>query len=463
MSETSASRTRRQNWASILKIAWPLIVANSFWNLQLTIDRVYLGHFSTEALAAAISVMGVFWTPMALLQQTASYVMTFVAQYFGAKREDMIGGAVWQSLYVCVVGGFLMLLLIPLAPAIFRMVGHSPSVQALEVEYFAALCYSAMPAALVAAVSGFYTGLGNTQIIIWINVVGLIANVIFDYVLIFGAFGVPRMGVAGAGYATALANWASAAFSLWLIFSKKYELAYKMRSSWKWNVEMMKRFIRFGLPSGMQWALEGLAFTVFLIIVGRMPNGDAGLASSGIVVTVMMLAVLPVLGIAQAVLALVGQHLGEKKPREAELAAWSGLQVSEMYILLISITFVLFPQFYLSWFHNEENAALWQQVSEMVPILLLFVATFIFFDTVNMVFSFSLKGAGDTRFVTLVALTIPWPIMVLPTYLMRDWENAVYWGWAAASAFSIAQAGVFTLRFREGKWKSMSVIGPVPT
>jgi len=67
-------------------MAWPLIVANSFWNLQLTIDRIYLGHFSTEALAASMAVMGVFWVPMALLQQTAAYLMTFVAQYFGAKR-----------------------------------------------------------------------------------------------------------------------------------------------------------------------------------------------------------------------------------------------------------------------------------------------------------------------------------------------------------------------------------------
>ena len=74
--------SRAQRWKQILAIAWPLIVANSFWNLQLTIDRIYLGAWSTEALGAAMAVMGVFWTPMALLQQTAGYVTTFVAQYF---------------------------------------------------------------------------------------------------------------------------------------------------------------------------------------------------------------------------------------------------------------------------------------------------------------------------------------------------------------------------------------------
>ena len=94
----------------ILKIAWPLIIANSFWNLQMTIDRVFLGMLSTEALGAAVTVMGVFWVPMALLQQTASYITTFVAQYYGADERSKIGEAIWQSLFVSVLGGVLITL-----------------------------------------------------------------------------------------------------------------------------------------------------------------------------------------------------------------------------------------------------------------------------------------------------------------------------------------------------------------
>ena len=78
----------------ILRMAWPLIVANSFWNLQMTIDRIFLGMLSTEALGAAVTVMGVFWVPMALLQQTASYITTFVAQYYGAGEHSKIGVAI---------------------------------------------------------------------------------------------------------------------------------------------------------------------------------------------------------------------------------------------------------------------------------------------------------------------------------------------------------------------------------
>lgn len=455
---TILSGERIARWRHILTIAWPLIIANSFWNLQLTIDRVYLGSYSTEALAAAITVMGVFWVPMALLQQTAAYVTTFVAQFFGAKRLDQIGPSIWQSLYVSVGGGLLVLLLIPLSPWIFGSMGHSESVRLLEIEYFNSLCFSALPTAIVATTSGFFTGLGDTKVIIRINCVGLIANVVFDYLLIFGAHGFPALGVAGAGYATALANLVSAVYGLALVFNPRNEI-YGVLSGWRVRADLMWKTFQFGLPSGLQWALEGLAFTAFTVIIGQMPGGDAGLASSGIAVTIMMLAILPALGIAQAGSVLVGQFVGEKNAEKAVESTWSALEVTWVYIFLIGITFVAFPGVYLAWFENRSNPELWALVQATVPGLLVFVAVFILFDAMNMVFSFALKGAGDTRFVSLVALTLPWPLMVYPTWLMREWPHAVYWAWGAASVFIISQSFVFWRRFSGGKWKKMSVIG----
>jgi multidrug resistance protein, MATE family len=451
-----ASRTGR--WKAILKIAWPLIVANSFWNLQMTIDRLFLADYSTAAMGAAIAVMGVFWTPMALLQQTAAYVTTFVAQYFGAKRLSMIGPAVWQSLYVSVIGGVLFLGFIPMSGGLFALMGHAPAMQNLESEYFIAMCFSALPTALVAAASGYFTGLGRTQVIMQINGVGLVANAILDYVMILGKFGCPKMGIAGAGYATALGTLVAAIYGVYLVFADKKRGEYAFASGWKWNSELMKRFIRFGLPSGMQWALEGLAFSVFLIFIGRMANGDAALSASSMVVTVMMLSLLPAMGMAQATSVLVGQFLGEKKPHEAERAVWAGWQVTIMYACLAGFTFVAFPGFYLSWFKNKENAVLWAQVSIMVPFLLMFVATFTTADSMNLIFSFSLKGAGDTKFVTAVALILPWPLMVVPTFFLKDLSGGIYWAWGSATVFSAVQASVFWRRFVGGKWKAMSVI-----
>ena len=451
-------KTRWKGWREVLIIAWPLILANSFWNLQLTIDRVFLGNHSTESLGAAMAVMGVFWVPMALLQQTAAYAITFVAQYYGANKLKMIGPSVWQAVYISFIGGLLFLGLIPLAPPLFAWIGHSELLQPLETIYFQAICYSALPTAAIAAFSGFYTGLGRSQMVMWINGVGLIANVILDYILIFGNLGAPAMGIEGAGYATAGANCAAMIFAALMIYSKKNQNTFAIRSGWRLDFSLMKQFLRYGIPSGMQWALEGLAFTTFLVFIGNMPNGDAALASSGISVTILMLAVLPALGVGQAVSALVGQHLGENRPKKAEQSSWFGVQISTIYIMCVSSTFLIFPEFYLSWFHNSADPTLWNQVATIVPYLLMFVAVFTSFDSINMVLSYALKGAGDTRFVTLVALIIPWPTMVLPTWLVSQRIDGVYWAWAGASLFIMGQALVFLWRFRQGKWKTMRVI-----
>lgn len=439
-------------------ISWPLIVANSFWNLQVTIDRMFLGSYSTDTLGAAIAAVGMFWAPMALVQQTAAYVTTFVAQYLGAKKPQWIGPSVWQSIYVSLAGGLLFLALVPLAPLLFSLMGHSAAMQELEVHYFQALAFSALPTALVAACSGFFTGIGKSKAIILINGFGLVCNVFFDWVLIFGRWDIPSMGIFGAGVATALANVCAALLGFYLVFTGPNAKAFQTRQGWRFNFDLMSRFLRFGVPSGLQWALEGLAFTAFLTFIGRLPNGDAALASSSITVTIMMLAILPVLGVAQGVSALVGQCLGNNKPSQAVRVTWLGVGMALVYIVAMAVSFVFSPSFYVDLFAGGGSSDLWSEVEQITPFLLLFVASFVVFDSLNLIFSFTLKGAGDTRFVSIVALLLPWPLMVLPTWWVSDWEQGVYWAWFFASLFICVQGVVFLLRFLQGRWKSMRVI-----
>ncbi len=445
-------------WKEILHIAWPLIIANSFWNLQLTIDRVFLGTYSTEALGAAMAVMGVFWVPMALLQQTASYVTTFVAQYFGAQEKSKIGSCVWQALYVSVLGGFAFLGLNLWSTQFFDMVGHARNIQTLEVSYFNALAFSALPTALIAAISGFFIGLGNSKIVMRINFVGLVLNVFLDYLLIFGNFGFPGLGIEGAGYATALSAYGGSIYGLYLLLNAKHEKQFNILSQWQFSPVLVKRFLKYGIPSGLQWAFEGMAFTVFLIIMGRLQNGEAALASSSIAVTVMMLSVLPSMGVAQAVMTLVGQRLGEGKPSQAEQATWDGVKISSIYMGLVAMTFIFLPEFYLSWFQNKENVALWAEVSAIVPTLLTIVGMFTILDSIYLNISFALKGAGDTRFVSLIALTVPWPLLVLPAFLVRDFPNAVTLAWSFAVVYVLSITIILVRRFKNGKWKGMSVV-----
>lgn len=446
------------SWGEVWTLAWPLIIANGFWIIQTTVDRVFLAQHSTHSLAAATAVSGVFWAPMALVQQTAGYSITFVAQYFGAKKFAQVGASLWQSFYISIIGGLLFLLLIPFASQIFSFFDHPETLLRLESTYFISLCYTAIPFSILGAMGGFLAGIGKSHLILPINFAGVISNVVLDYLLIFGHFGFPALGIAGAGFATGIANVIACIVSAIIIFNSQHEALYKVKSAWRPNLDLLKRYVIYGVPSGLQYALEGFAFSVFLILIGRMPNGSVGLAGSGIAVSIMMLAIMPSVGVAQAVSVLVGQFIGKGQPQQAEKASHTGFKMALLYILTMSLTFLFFPEFYLSWFQNKENPALWADVERVTPYLLYFVAFFIPFDALNVIYAFALKGAGDTRFVTAVALLVPWPIMVFPTYMILNNPQALYWAWLTASLFLVAQGLIFLWRFKGGKWKSMKVI-----
>ena len=206
-----------------------------------------------------------------------------------------------------------------------------------------------------------------------------------------------------------------------------------------------------------------MAFTFFTFLIGRL--GEAELAASSIAFTINIVAFLPMLGIGQGVMILVGQRMGQEQPHLAERTAWTGLRIAWLYMSAMALLYVLCPGLFLFLFHPEAQPGAeteqWAQVAALVPVLLRFIAVYSLFDSVNLVFSFALKGAGDTRFVTVVSLFLSWPVMVLPTWAAWRFGWGIYWAWGFASAYIILLAVVFFFRFLQGKWKSMRVIEPV--
>src|SRR5262245_22515988 len=141
----------RERWhgpgggGELLRLAWPLILSNSFWTLQIVLDRLLLSWTSPVAVGASQVGAVLFWTPFTLLQFTANYATTFVAQYSGAGQPHRVGPVVWQGLYVAVLGGLAFLGLLPLTGGIVRLIAHSGELQELETVYFRCLCFAALP------------------------------------------------------------------------------------------------------------------------------------------------------------------------------------------------------------------------------------------------------------------------------------------------------------------------------
>jgi MATE family multidrug resistance protein len=442
----------------LLSLATPLIVSQSFMTVQLFVDTVLLSRYDPLAMAASLPAVMWYWLPFGLLQVTAGYTSTFVAQYTGAGRPHRVGPAVWQGIHFAILAGIVMLLLVPAAPFLIAIGRHSPALQSLETAYLRCLAFAALPMLLMGAVNGFFSGRGQTWTVLAIEVFGTAVNVILALILIFGRLGFPEMGIEGAGWATVIGSWASALLAVVLLLRRRYRDGYNTASGWRPERELFGRLMKYGGPAGTQVFLDVLVWTLFVEMVGNL--GDAAMGATTLAVRLNMIAFLPTMGLGQAVCILVGQRLGGDRPDLAEKSAYTGLRWAFGYMVLVAAVYLALPRLLVSVFQSEGDTESFAAVAAIVPGLLVCVAVFSLVDAVNLTFSFALRGAGDTRFVTWVTFCLAWPILVLPTYWVVRSGGSVYWVWWFATAHIFAMAGCFFLRFRTGKWKSMRVIEP---
>ncbi|MGL4552108.1 MAG: MATE family efflux transporter, partial [Gemmataceae bacterium] len=206
----SSVRPTRDSLARLLTLAWPLIASQSIWTVQIVLDRIFLSRADAESVGAGMSAVMLFWMLLALFQFTANYATAFVAQYTGAGQPRDVGPVIGQALWFALASGLGFFLLIPLAGSIVALAGHEPHLQEQEAVYFRWMCAAALPFLITAAGTSFFAGRGDTRSVLYVNAAGLAVNGFWAYTLIYGEFGFPRMGIAGAGVATVLGGWASA-------------------------------------------------------------------------------------------------------------------------------------------------------------------------------------------------------------------------------------------------------------
>ena len=455
--------TVRKGWdgpgggREVLLMAYPLILGHMSFTIQTFVDRLFLTWYSAEAVAGAVTSLFTVWSLIALFTGTGEYLTTFVAQYLGAGRPERIGPAVWQGVYFALAAGLLVAVLVPLAEPIFAFAGHDPRVRAYEVEYAQILMAGAFPIVLMATLSTFFAGRGNTVVILCVNVLATAVNVVLDYLWIFGKAGFPRWGVAGAAWATVVSQVAGAAVYALLIARPAFRQAYRTLSGWRFEAPLFGRLLRFGMPTGLQYSLEVGAFALFMMIVGRI--GTEPLAASGIAFNLNMIVFMPMVGLAVAVSSLVGRYLGSGKPDLAERSVYSAFGMSLLYMTVCGALYVFGAGPLLAPYAAGADPAAFAGVAEIARVLLRFVAVYSIFDMMNLIFAAGLKGAGDTVYPLGLTVALSWSAMLLPGYVACVvLGGGIYVAWSAASAYVILLGLLMVRRFRAGGWKSLRVI-----
>ncbi|HBG78063.1 MAG TPA: MATE family efflux transporter [Phycisphaerales bacterium] len=447
----------------VFKIAFPLILSTSAFTIQMFVDRVFLMWFDRDAISAAMLAGLLNFTFFSLFLGTATYASTFVSQYDGAGMKNRIGPAVWQSIYFTLAAGVIMAAIALFARPMIALVGHPPAVAGYETVYFKIMSYGSVLGLVDAALTCFLTGRGKTWAVLWVNIVKTIVNCILDYAMIFGYFGFPKMGMAGAAIATLIANFSGVAI-FFIIFLRPANRRNFGTANAVLDLKQFGRLMKFGLPSGTQFMLDVLGVTFFVVFIGRI---DAVVfAASSIAFQINHLAFMPMIGFGMATTVLVGRYLGADRPDIAQKATMSAAYITFGYMIFISLCYWIVPNVFMLPFETQSSVEQFAAVKPVVRTLLLFVGFYCIFDAGNIIFSAALKGAGDTKYVMYASLILNWLIMVIPSWLAVTFLHGrmrLYGAWTALTIYVCVLAVMFFLRFRHGKWKSMRVIEKTPT
>jgi multidrug resistance protein, MATE family len=283
-------------------------------------------------------------------------------------------------------------------------------------------------------------------------------NIVLDYAWIFGRWGFPEMGIAGAAWATATSQWARA-LAYWLLAeSPRYREKYQWAAGRRLDLPLMRRLWRYGGPNGLQFLVETAAFTVFVLLVGWL--GEKAVAATTLAFNVNSLAFVPILGLGTAVTTMVGQQLGRNRPDLAARATWTSLWMALLYTGVLALAYVLVPNLFLAAYASGADPQEFQGLRDVIVVLLWFVAGYSLFDATNIVFSGAIKGAGDTRFILMTTLVMS------PTPVLIAWLGVVLFGWGLLWCWAVLMAWICTLgliymaRFLQGRWRHMRVIEP---
>lgn len=444
-------------YKEVLQIAVPLILSTASLTVALFVDRMFLSWYGQTSVAAATPGGITYFTFCSFFLGTAQYVNSIVAQHHGAGDRPACARAVWQGIFFSLASAPVIIALIPLSSLIFSWSGHGAEVAELETDYFSILMLGGVMLPMNASLSSFFSGRGKTGVVMWGNVVGNAVNVLLDYLLIFGKFGFPEMGIRGAGVATAVSGVLPVIFWGSIFLSAHYERRYRTRQEFRWDKRLFIMLLRYGVPSGVQFFLDVASFALFVLLVGRL--GVVDLAVTNIVLSIELLAFLPMIGMSIATATLVGKYIGRGNPSLAERSVYSALKLALGYMGAMALLFFFFPEVFLAMFkYRTTGGQDFETIVARGTTLLRLVAVYTVFDTLFIIFSGALKGAGDTRFAMWVQILLAWLFFVPPVYVIVEYlDLGLVAAWIWGVAYVILLGIVFWARFHSGYWKRIQM------
>lgn len=383
-----------------LKLAAPIMGAQFLHIVMLFVDNLMVGRLGAVELGG-LALAGAFY----------SFIFVIVIGVMGALSalvSEADGAGQFQKAAVYARQGVLLSLGITVvivaglfaAEPILLTMGQQPEPSRIAAEYLTAMVWTVPAQLSFFALRNFTEGTDDSLPSVIVAIIAALLNIPLDYALIFGAWGMPELGVAGAGYATAILNWLSLALLVAYVASRKRYRKYELFRAPKIDTAAMKEIIAIGVPLGGAVATEMGFFVTTTFLMGLI--GAVELAAHQVALNAASMVFMLPLGLSFAVSIRVGSQLG-KKDRAGAATAWkASLVITGVLQVVTAVIFLVFPGFIVD-LYDQEN-----QVRDLAIQLLRIAGFFQLFDGFQVVGMGTLRGLKDTRFAFMATLFAFW-------------------------------------------------------
>jgi len=434
----------------ILRLAWPVIGEQVLVMLSGMINAALAGHLGTVATAAVGFTQPPQWFMSGLFMGLGVGVNALVARLQGGGDHERIPPATrtvfWLGLILALATGAAVF---AAAPWAIRAAGARPEVVPLGAQLLRLMVPGMVAAYWMMTMTAALRATGDTRTSLVINIGVNVLNAGLAYGLIYGAFGLPPLGISGAGHATSCARILGAAALLVILCRRKSGARLNWQNLFRMDWDMVLRIFRVGSVASAERMLSTVIFIVYAAMINGL--GTVVAAAQNITVAAESVSWTLGLGFSMATAALTGQRLGANRPDEAEVVSREAAKMSMILLGAVGLLFIAWPGPYLAIFTNDPS------LLELGTAALRIAGFTEVFTALVYTLNGALSGAGDTRPLFVISTVGISVRLLLATVFIKVFGWGLAGAWLAAGIDWVVKSGMIYSRFQTQAWKTLKV------
>lgn len=428
--------TLQEKTKQIFILLIPILITQLGMFSMVFFNTIMSGKYHSTALAG-VAIGSSIWSPIFMgISGILLAVSPIAAQRFGEKKSNEVSSIVKHGIYLSIIIAAVVITLgFFLLDPILDIMKLEPEVQETAFNYLIGLSYGILPLFIFNVLRSFIYALGKTRVIMVIMLLSLPANFFLNYVLIFGNWGFPELGGAGAGYATSITYWAIMGMTVFIVrtqepFSSYHVFADLKEFSW----DKCKEILKIGVPMGLSTFFETSMFALVTILLSKF-NVTTIAAYQSALNIVSFLYMIPI-SISTALTVLVGYEVGARRYKDAKHYSWLGVYLA-IFIALVTGLLVVVFRYQVAGFYSNETA-----VIKLTANFLIFALFFQICDAIQVTAQAALRGYKDVNLAFIMTLIAYWLICLPVGYLLAHYTSLEARGYWIGLTVGLLAAGI---------------------